>query len=359
VLVRRTGSVTTKICVLAALIVGGGAGFPGPAAAAGEPVTVGSVQVPVLGQVTGLALTDGTADRYGVFTVHGVRRVNGATVLYFSLGIPAGSAGASQGAFNPSTATDPGEAEFLFDTRARLGYSVVEQGGAVVASKRSYTDLQVGQAIVKYTVFPALPADTTEVDVMVGRHQIVPHIPVEDGPLLPAVGEPDGSEIPLGTGWPAIDPAAGQGVDAAASTFPLESLSEALDKSATVRRKAKATTVDLSADVLFAVDSATLSPRAEKLVARLAQSLKKEATPGAKVTIVGHTDSTGSPSHNRDLSKRRAQSVEKALKTELGGASFDFAVTGRGESDPVATNATAEGRKANRRVSVSYVERQS
>ena len=69
------------------------------------------------------------------------------------------------------------------------------------------------------------------------------------------------------------------------------------------------------------------------------------------VDVMGHTDSTGSASHNQDLSQRRASSVA----SYLGSQGIDprrFAVQGFGASQPVATNASAEGRAQNRRVEI-------
>ena len=61
------------------------------------------------------------------------------------------------------------------------------------------------------------------------------------------------------------------------------------------------------------------------------------------VTVVGHTDSTGSDNYNLKLSQDRAQSVTTYLATQ-GIASTRLTATGQGETMPVADNATAEGR---------------
>jgi outer membrane protein OmpA-like peptidoglycan-associated protein len=69
------------------------------------------------------------------------------------------------------------------------------------------------------------------------------------------------------------------------------------------------------------------------------------------VDVLGHTDSTGSASHNQDLSQRRAGSVA----SYLGSQGIDprrFAIIGYGASQPVATNATPDGRAQNRRVEI-------
>ena len=67
--------------------------------------------------------------------------------------------------------------------------------------------------------------------------------------------------------------------------------------------------------------------------------------------IYGHTDSTASDAHNLDLSQRRAQSVGGIL-TASGVTPSRLVMVGRGESQPVATNDTQEGRAQNRRVEI-------
>ena len=68
------------------------------------------------------------------------------------------------------------------------------------------------------------------------------------------------------------------------------------------------------------------------------------------VTIVGHTDSTGSNKYNFGLSERRAESAKKRL-LELGlSPKRILGIEGRGEEEPIATNETKEGRAQNRRV---------
>jgi outer membrane protein OmpA-like peptidoglycan-associated protein len=69
------------------------------------------------------------------------------------------------------------------------------------------------------------------------------------------------------------------------------------------------------------------------------------------VDIYGHTDSTGSAAHNLQLSERRAMSVANYLAGQ-GVDSRRFAVTGFGDTRPIASNASAEGRAQNRRVEI-------
>lgn len=75
--------------------------------------------------------------------------------------------------------------------------------------------------------------------------------------------------------------------------------------------------------------------------------------PRLKVEIQGHTDSTGSPAYNLKLSQRRADSVRDYLLSQ-GVPEDQLQTKGYGQTQPVATNKTAEGRAKNRRV-VMYV----
>ena len=76
------------------------------------------------------------------------------------------------------------------------------------------------------------------------------------------------------------------------------------------------------------------------------------------MAIDGHTDSRGTDAHNQDLSERRAQSVREALD-DMGVTRARFRVAGHGESSPVASNATVEGMRLNRRVEVTLLGRRA
>ena len=78
------------------------------------------------------------------------------------------------------------------------------------------------------------------------------------------------------------------------------------------------------------------------------ETLKKEATTEA-VIVAGHTDSVGTDAYNMKLSKRRAESVRNYLASH-GIAGDRIRVEAFGESQPVASNDTADGRAQNRRV---------
>jgi outer membrane protein OmpA-like peptidoglycan-associated protein len=98
---------------------------------------------------------------------------------------------------------------------------------------------------------------------------------------------------------------------------------------------------------LFAVGQHTLSPRARDEVGRIAAVLMQY--PGHRISVEGHTDSTGSEALNQRLSEQRAQSVQAALIAE-GIDPGRVQLAGFGQNRPIADNATAAGRAENRRV---------
>jgi outer membrane protein OmpA-like peptidoglycan-associated protein len=118
----------------------------------------------------------------------------------------------------------------------------------------------------------------------------------------------------------------------------------------TVERVGKDTLlVHFDSDVLFDVDSATIRPAGRDTLARMAEVLNEYDK--TAVIVQGHTDSTGSETHNQDLSERRA----RAARSYLVGRGVDaerVAALGFGESQPVAANDTAADRQRNRRVEV-------
>jgi len=75
--------------------------------------------------------------------------------------------------------------------------------------------------------------------------------------------------------------------------------------------------------------------------------------PELKVEVAGHTDSVGTDAYNQKLSERRAAAVKDYLVSK-GIAASKVTTIGKGESQPVATNKTAEGRQKNRRVDIEF-----
>ena len=99
----------------------------------------------------------------------------------------------------------------------------------------------------------------------------------------------------------------------------------------------------------FAFDSAALTPTARQALNRFLD-VNREAR-FRRVTVTGYTDAQGAHAHNVRLSEARARAVATYLRT--GGLQAEqFTTVGRGAAEPVASNATAEGRAQNRRVEI-------
>ena len=128
-----------------------------------------------------------------------------------------------------------------------------------------------------------------------------------------------------------------------------EELDQELE-SADVERVGEGIKVTFDSGLLFDFDSSNLRPEAERDLAEFANSMREfEET---RVLIVGHTDAKGSASYNQNLSERRSSSAAEYLQ-EQGLDSSRLETVGRGESEPVASNETSEGRQQNRRVEVA------
>jgi outer membrane protein OmpA-like peptidoglycan-associated protein len=125
-------------------------------------------------------------------------------------------------------------------------------------------------------------------------------------------------------------------------------LREQLNVILETRETARGLIVNVS-DVLFDFDRAELKPGARERLARVAGILS--AHPGLQIEIEGHTDAVGTDDYNQRLSERRAGSVSAYLREQAIGQAI-VATAGFGESKPVATNGTAEGRQQNRRVEI-------
>jgi outer membrane protein OmpA-like peptidoglycan-associated protein len=107
--------------------------------------------------------------------------------------------------------------------------------------------------------------------------------------------------------------------------------------------------INIPNDISFDVGSAAIKPQLRAVLDPFVASLRDDPT--ARVTIVGHTDNTGSDALNDRLSVERADSVRDYIVTR-GVAAGRIETAGRGEREPVADNATEAGRAKNRRVEI-------
>jgi outer membrane protein OmpA-like peptidoglycan-associated protein len=121
---------------------------------------------------------------------------------------------------------------------------------------------------------------------------------------------------------------------------------------AKIERVGEGIKITFDSGILFDVNKATLKPASMTNLQNLATILNKY--PDTNILIEGHTDDTGTEEYNLDLSKKRAQSVSNYLAS-LNVDPTRFTIMGYGESQPIATNETSEGRSQNRRVELAIM----
>lgn len=129
-------------------------------------------------------------------------------------------------------------------------------------------------------------------------------------------------------------------------------IADDLGENATVTRVGEGIVVSFDSGLLFDFDSYALRKETMANLNELSTSLSTYDETDLKV--LGHTDSQGSASYNKELSVNRANSVKSYLQSK-GIASTRVNIEGFGEVDPVATNNTEEGRQQNRRVELVIV----
>jgi outer membrane protein OmpA-like peptidoglycan-associated protein len=119
---------------------------------------------------------------------------------------------------------------------------------------------------------------------------------------------------------------------------------------AKVERVGEGIQVTFESGLLFDFDSDRIRPDAAANFQELARSLNKFGN--SNLLIVGHTDSQGDDAYNMALSQRRANAASAYLQSQ-GVPASRISTSGRGESEPVATNDTEAGKQLNRRVEVA------
>ena len=135
------------------------------------------------------------------------------------------------------------------------------------------------------------------------------------------------------------------------------SRSSSSDSAVTYSSDGQTTVASLSGDVTFDVDSSALTDRAKQVLDDIIVTRWK-GKPPATVTVVGHTDSVADDAHNQTLSEQRAKAVADYLTSKV--PSLNVQSSGKGESEPVASETNADGsvneagKAANRHVDVRW-----
>lgn len=317
-----------------------------------QPTASDEIPVHAQAQVLGV-LDEGTPL---VLSVHGVQRVDGAALVYYSAAWPEGS---THSQFDLYGALGPAAHYYL--QRPHVGYSecdvaVIDQVGAQLylplpprSSMCTPEPLgEPGEARVAAVTVAEIDPEVTVVDVAI-HGTVLTDIPVGDGELTP-LPEDDGAPL-LGMGWPLPDLS-----EVPASTadyvIPLRQMVSDLKGEITET----ATSIELAGDVLFEVDSWDIDPDGQAIVAQAVEQLREQDA--QQLLVVGHTDSDGTPERNQTLSENRAESVAAALRQILGSG-YTIETEGRGQDDPIASNSTTEGKALNRRVTIDFSGRDS
>jgi outer membrane protein OmpA-like peptidoglycan-associated protein len=169
-----------------------------------------------------------------------------------------------------------------------------------------------------------------------------------------AAGAATGAVVGRAAGRTGTGAATGAVVGAAAGAIIgdyMERQKRELEKvpGADVEREGDRLLVTLEDAILFDFDSDALRTQARGTLAEMADVLVRY--PETEITVTGHTDAIGTDVYNQALSERRADRVRDYLAV-AGVAGGRMRARGMGESMPVATNSTPEGRQENRRVEV-------
>ncbi len=162
-------------------------------------------------------------------------------------------------------------------------------------------------------------------------------------------GRRDRTEKILGAG---IGGLAGAGIGAYMDRQERDLRSRTAGTDVEVTRRGDDLVLNMPSGITFAYDSANVQPQFRSTLDQVADVLRDYNQ--TYIDVYGHTDSTGSDAYNQTLSERRASAVATYL-TSRGVQSARIGTRGFGETQPIASNETEEGRAENRRVEIKIV----
>ena len=233
----------------------------------------------------------------------------------------------------------------LVDEAAGRVYQVARDPATTRCVCSTLFNVELGATVPLQAAFTGIPAGVTKLSVMLPNAGAFTDIPVIDAPApAPAASSRNGPEEPLNLA-----------VAGPSATGLLTAYSDRLDAPVTTTRTQDRVDIALSADVLFRVDKADLTPAAAKSIAAAVAELRQAGA--GPLTVTGHTDNNGTTDHNQTLSERRAATVAAALDSTLPQAQWPRTVVGKGETAPVVRNDSDAHRRLNRRVTISYQAR--
>lgn len=150
----------------------------------------------------------------------------------------------------------------------------------------------------------------------------------------------------------AIGALAGYGVGTYMDKQEAELNQELKGSGVEVERQGNTINLNMPGGITFDTGKAAIKPNFTPVINDIANVMTKY--PETRIEVQGHTDNVGSDSDNLRLSELRAQSVTTAL-INLGVTSVRLSPIGYGESKPVASNESSEGRERNRRVEIKII----
>jgi len=162
-------------------------------------------------------------------------------------------------------------------------------------------------------------------------------------------GRRDRTEKILGAG---IGGLAGAGIGAYMDKQERDLRARTAGTDVEVTRRGDDLVLNMPSGITFATDSANVQPQFRPTLDQVADVLREYDQ--TYIDVYGHTDSTGSDAYNQTLSERRAGAVASYLSTK-GVQSARIGTRGFGETQPIASNETEEGRSENRRVEIKIV----
>ncbi|MEU6715661.1 OmpA family protein [Nonomuraea sp. NPDC046802] len=196
-----------------------------------------------------------------------------------------------------------------------------------------------GDSVTVYAVLPAPSGDPDTATIVTPIAPPLVNAPISDAAPVP----PPGQEIP--------NP---DDVEVSVVSHPFRASSESLDKSEESADDGENVEVSLSADVLFEVNKATLTGKAKAIITRTAELVDRSQ--GATVEVAGHADSSGTHAINDPLSRRRAQAVQRMLESLVTRDGIAYEAKGYGSRRPLYSNSTDEGKRRNRRVTLTFAK---
>lgn len=342
----RLASVTTAGClVLAGCVSGGHTAKQPPSSAPRSSSAPGSTNAPPAPALQTQIYRDSEATIR--FELLSLARLNSKVLKLRIRVTPLNAASHLSDDFSSGQSDKSGESGQMFSGLALTDASNMkayfplakQQGGELQVSSpdisNSLTERPTQGEAITWTVFyPSPPPGVSKVDIVYPAGPPFTGVSITGGARVEN-GEPDPTKIPLKS--PHVE--------------DLLSRVDDLNGDESVDDSGNGRDIRLNTDVLFALNKASLSAKASGILKNVAQQIDKASSTVIKVD--GYTDNSGNDAINNPLSRRRAEAVANKLKDLVTRSGVSFKTAGHGSADPVATNDSADGRKKNRRVTVT------